>query len=66
MSTEATRTNSTIKKLFADSEIGKKGIEELETVIAATADSRFTGDDSRLAFDHTLARGLNYYTRDYF
>lgn len=44
-----------IKSLLSDSEIGKQGIEELETVNTQSA-------ISNLQFDFTLARGLNYYT----
>ena len=44
-----------LKTLLNDSEIGKKGIQELEYVFQL-ADSSF------LELDITLARGLNYYT----
>ncbi len=44
-----------IKSLLSHSEIGKQGIEELETVNTQSA-------ISNLQFDFTLARGLNYYT----
>ncbi|MCY7291158.1 MAG: histidine--tRNA ligase [Ferruginibacter sp.] len=44
-----------IEKLFADSETGKYGIEELKYIIANSG-------DINLAVDLTLARGLNYYT----
>ncbi len=44
-----------IENLFADSETGKKGIEELKYIIA-------NAGDINLAVDLTLARGLNYYT----
>jgi histidyl-tRNA synthetase len=45
-----------LKDFFADSVEGKKGIEELEFVVAnATA-------DVNISIDVTLARGLNYYT----
>ena len=44
-----------IEKLFAESETGKQGIEELRYVIANT-------NGINLAVDLTLARGLNYYT----
>jgi histidyl-tRNA synthetase len=48
-----------IKELFANSETGKKGIEELEYVLY---NSKPTTQDSKLNIDFTLARGLNYYT----
>jgi histidyl-tRNA synthetase len=48
-----------IKKLFADSEIGKKGIEEIEYVLSTTNHKLQT---TNLSIDFTLARGLNYYT----
>jgi histidyl-tRNA synthetase len=48
-----------IKKLFADSEIGKKGIEEIEYVLSTTNDQQ---SSPNLSIDFTLARGLNYYT----
>ena len=44
-----------IKSLLGESEIGKQGIEELETV-------NLQSQISNLQFDFTLARGLNYYT----
>lgn len=44
-----------IKSLLAESETGKLGIEELETV-------NLQSQISNLQFDFTLARGLNYYT----
>ena len=44
-----------IEKLFADSETGKTGIEELKYIIA-------NAGDINLSVDLTLARGLNYYT----
>ena len=44
-----------IEKLFADSETGKSGIEELKYIIA-------NAGDINLSVDLTLARGLNYYT----
>lgn len=50
---------SQLKSLLNDNETGKKGIKELEYLIA---NSRLTTPDSRLPIDFTLARGLNYYT----
>jgi histidyl-tRNA synthetase len=49
---------SAIKSLLGKNENGKKGIEEIETVI----NSSFTTHHSPLTIDFTLARGLNYYT----
>jgi histidyl-tRNA synthetase len=43
------------KELFATSEIGKQGIQELEFVLENTS-------NINLGVDFTLARGLNYYT----
>lgn len=45
-----------LKKFFADSEEGKKGIAELEFVTANIS------TDVNVIIDVTLARGLNYYT----
>ncbi|MEN0048571.1 MAG: histidine--tRNA ligase [Bacteroidota bacterium] len=48
-----------LKPLFADSEIGQKGLEELSEVFEYLA----MGDvKNKVVFDVTLARGLNYYT----
>ena len=44
-----------IEKLFAASETGKKGIEELRYVVK-------NAGNTNIAVDLTLARGLNYYT----
>lgn len=48
-----------IKQLFANSETGLKGIEELEFILNYPA-SLFA--KNRIGIDLTLARGLNYYT----
>lgn len=51
---------SYLKIFLAESEIGKKGLEEMEFIL-----SSITGrlsDKTKLEFDVTLARGLNYYT----
>lgn len=53
-----------LKSVLADSEVGLKGIEEIETVFSyvsklATDNSQLT---TQLELDITLARGLNYYT----
>jgi histidyl-tRNA synthetase len=49
-----------IKLLFASSEAGRKGIEELETILEYTANHQDAS--ANLLLDFTLARGLNYYT----
>jgi histidyl-tRNA synthetase len=49
-----------LKTLLANSEIGLKGIEELEFVLAKT--KRLGLRRAKLEVDVTLARGLNYYT----
>lgn len=49
-----------MKSLLKDSEIGQKGIEELE-FINTSLDS-YSFKSSSLDLDITLARGLNYYT----
>jgi len=46
-----------LKNLIGNSEEGKKGIEEIETVVSLLATRSLP-----LALDFTLARGLNYYT----
>ena len=46
-----------INSLLGKTETGKKGIEELETILSA-----FSIQHSALSIDFTLARGLNYYT----
>ncbi len=46
-------------KLLANSEIGKKGIEELNKILSGTKNLPPT---CKLEIDITLARGLNYYT----
>jgi len=48
-----------IKAVFAASEIGKKGISELEYILDAVNAQSSTVN---LSLDFTLARGLNYYT----
>lgn len=61
---------TSIKELFTNSEIGKKGIEELEFVLQSTAGVQPLQDGMEksqktavnLTIDFTLARGLNYYT----
>ena len=48
---------ATMRKVLAGSEIGQKGIDEVEYVL-----SKLTTLNSQLELDLTLARGLNYYT----
>ncbi|MEM6321112.1 MAG: histidine--tRNA ligase [Bacteroidota bacterium] len=48
-----------LKELFKDSEVGKKGIEELEEFHRYFDFKQPTND---VVFDITLARGLSYYT----
>ncbi len=50
---------SILKENFTDTEIGKKGVEELEFVVNACKN---IGIENELVFDITLARGLDYYT----
>jgi histidyl-tRNA synthetase len=50
---------SRIKELFANTEIGLKGAEELEFVLSQ---SEIANRQSAINIDFTLARGLNYYT----
>lgn len=50
---------STMKEILKDSEIGLKGIEEMEQLISYVDT---IGVDAEVDFDLTLARGLNYYT----
>jgi histidyl-tRNA synthetase len=49
-----------ISKLLATSEVGKKGIEELQFIFDYTQELGLS--TAKLEFDVTLARGLNYYT----
>jgi histidyl-tRNA synthetase len=51
---------SFMKDILSKSEIGSKGIEELEYVFEKT--KLFGLKRAKLEFDVTLARGLNYYT----
>jgi len=50
-----TKNLSSFSSVFKDTEIGKKGIEELEFVLSIAG-------SKNVVFDITLARGLNYYT----
>ena len=47
----------TMRKVLAGSEVGQKGIDEVEYVL-----SKLSTLNSQLELDLTLARGLNYYT----
>lgn len=51
---------SVLKNILSNSEIGLKGIEELEEVFSYF--NSFTIKKAKLILDITLARGLNYYT----
>ena len=48
-----------LKTILADSEIGMKGVEEMETLFALLGDDELR---AQIELDLTLARGLNYYT----
>ncbi len=48
-----------LKDVLSSSEIGLKGIEEIEKIFAYLADYKSTAE---IELDLTLARGLNYYT----
>ena len=48
---------ATMRQVLKDSEVGQKGIEEVEYVL-----SKLSTLNSQLELDLTLARGLNYYT----
>ncbi|MCH1402104.1 MAG: histidine--tRNA ligase, partial [Schleiferiaceae bacterium] len=56
---EAGMTLDTLKEVLAESEEGQLGLEELEFVLI---NSKSGIQSSRIEFDFTLARGLNYYT----
>lgn len=49
-----------LKNLIGKSEIGKKGIEEIEYILNYTSEN--TNLQNTFVIDFTLARGLNYYT----
>ncbi|MCF0179905.1 MAG: histidine--tRNA ligase [Bacteroidales bacterium] len=59
---EGTNENklATLKNVLSNSEIGAKGVEELEYILAKV--EKLGGTRCRLDIDLTLARGLNYYT----
>ena len=48
---------ATMRQVLSGSEIGQKGIDEVEFVL-----SKLSTQNSQLELDLTLARGLNYYT----
>lgn len=50
---------NTLKSVLSTSEVGMKGIEELEYILERVSS---VGIESELEIDLTLARGLNYYT----
>ncbi len=49
-----------LKSMFTNSEIGQKGVEELEFILNST--DKLGLGSATLEVDLTLARGLNYYT----
>ena len=49
----------TLKCCLSSSEVGLKGIEEIETIFKYIDN---VGVDTEIELDLTLARGLNYYT----
>jgi histidyl-tRNA synthetase len=49
-----------LTSVFQDSAIGKKGLEELQTMLGFLSD--FGLESKQLEFDVNLARGLSYYT----
>ncbi len=51
---------ATLKNFLADSEQGKSGVEDLEYIISTINELGL--QNTKLALDVTLARGLNYYT----
>ncbi|WP_107038656.1 histidine--tRNA ligase [Brumimicrobium mesophilum] len=54
------KTLDFMREFLADSEVGMKGIDELDNVFKTT--SILGLKNAKLEFDVTLARGLNYYT----
>jgi histidyl-tRNA synthetase len=56
---EAGLTLEALAALLQDSDEGKKGLEEMNFVLSNAVDGL---QDSKVEFDFTLARGLNYYT----
>lgn len=60
---EAGMTLDALKEVLAESEEGKLGLKELEFVLT---NSKSSTQSSKIKFDFTLARGLNYYTGSIF
>lgn len=56
---------ATLKQVLKDSEVGQKGLEEIETVLSYVSKLETTALD-KVEVDITLARGLNYYTGSIF
>jgi histidyl-tRNA synthetase len=56
---EAGMTLAALKEVLAESEEGQLGLQELEFVLT---NSKLGIQSSKIEFDFTLARGLNYYT----
>jgi len=56
----STKNISDLASLLSQSEVGKKGLQELQFVINNITDLGL--QSTNLVFDITLARGLNYYT----
>ena len=50
---------ATLERELADSEMGKKGVEELQTLFGYLEKLQL---EQEVVLDITLARGLNYYT----
>jgi histidyl-tRNA synthetase len=53
---------SSLKTVLANSSVGLKGIEEIETVFGYLAELQSPNSLPQVELDITLARGLNYYT----
>jgi histidyl-tRNA synthetase len=51
---------ASLRNILSNSEVGKKGIEEVEEIFSSIANLK--PQTSNLELDITLARGLNYYT----
>lgn len=60
LSGSASEQLAELRKLLAVSEIGMKGVEELEFITSTVEDLGL--QSAKLQIDVTLARGLNYYT----
>ena len=56
----STKNVSDLSSLLSQSEVGKKGLQELQFIINNITDLGL--QSANLVFDITLARGLNYYT----